>query len=62
MVFEVTFKWQEVLIDSGVLNPSLSKSCTLDSRKNSIEHKGQGFLELVVWNQPPGIRSSKSQQ
>lgn len=47
LVLEFILKWEEVLTDSVVLNPSLSKSCTLDSRKNSIECKGQGFLELV---------------
>lgn len=47
MVPEFTLKWEEVLTDPGVLNPSLSRSCTLDSRKNSTECKSQGFLEPV---------------
>lgn len=63
VVLEFVLKWEEVLTDSGVLNPSLSKSFSLDSWKGSIERKGQGLLELVESeNQAHVNRSSKNQQ
>lgn len=46
-VLGFVFNGEEFLIDSRVLNPSLSKSCPRDSRKDSIGHKGQGLVELV---------------
>lgn len=63
IVLELVLKWEGVLIDSRVLNPNLSKSLSLDSWRNCVECKAQGFLELAVSkNQPHVNRSSKSQQ
>lgn len=63
VVLEFILKWEEVLTDSGVLNPSLSKSFSLDSWKGSIECKGQGLLELAESENEAHVnRSSKNQQ
>ena len=47
IVLVLLSKCEEVLTNSAALNPSLSKSFSLDSWKSCMKCKGQGLFKLI---------------
>lgn len=55
-------KREEVLINSAALNPSLSKSFSLDSWKSCMKCKGQGLFKLIGSESQSHVNESSQNQ
>lgn len=63
IVLVLLSKREEVLINSEALNPSLSKSFSLDSWKSCMKCKGQGLFKLIGSESQSHVnKSSQNQQ